>query len=141
MKKRTIMWSVLFAVLNLITLLNLIVFSKGGMVRIPDSIPASSKELAMRSRNTLPSLQSNIAVISSLRGINYFPSMNGWYYMWTNWNPTTVDTDFGKIASTFHANYVRIIVPADTHFGYPAPYTTKLNERSEERRVGKECRS
>jgi Cellulase (glycosyl hydrolase family 5) len=80
---------------------------------------------------SLPSLRTRVAGIASLRGMNYYPSMNGWYYMWTNWDPATMASDFTKIASTLHANCVRIIVPADEHFGYPTPYSNMLKELSQ----------
>lgn len=84
-----------------------------------------------QTNGSLPSLQTRVARIASLRGMNYYPSMNGWYYMWTNWDPTTMANDFMKIASTLHANCVRIIVPADEHFGYPTPSSKMLKELSQ----------
>lgn len=75
-------------------------------------------------------LRNNVANLSSLRGVNYYPSSNGWYYMWTNWNSTIMNNDFAKIATVLHANYVRIIVPADKNFGYPIPHSSMLDELS-----------
>jgi hypothetical protein len=81
--------------------------------------------------SSLPSFQARVARIASLRCMNYYPSMNGWYYMWMNWDPATTAHDFAKIASSLHANCVRIIVPADKHFGYPTPSSKMLNELSQ----------
>ena len=63
-----------------------------------------------------------MANLASLKGVNYYPALNGWYYMWTHWNAATLDRDFGTIATELHANLVRLIIPADTYFGYPTPH-------------------
>jgi hypothetical protein len=64
--------------------------------------------------------------LSQLRGVNYYPSHNGWYYMWTDWDAGSVNRDFGAMATRLHANLVRLIVPADSHFGYPRPRAVML---------------
>jgi hypothetical protein len=57
--------------------------------------------------------------LRSLRLINYFPSQNGWQYMWTRWEPARVNADFAIMAG-LGANAVRITVfPAVT--GFPVP--------------------
>jgi hypothetical protein len=58
--------------------------------------------------------------------MNYYPSANSWESMWTNWNPTVIDSDFALIAS-LNANTVRIIVNVQA-FGFPTPSQTMLNE-------------
>jgi endo-1,4-beta-mannosidase len=102
---------------------------------LPSLAPASLfGETSLHGAETtgsLPSLQARVARIASLRGMNYYPSMNGWYYMWTNWDPATMARDFTKMASSLHANCVRIIVPADEHFGYPTPSSKMLKELSQ----------
>src|SRR5690242_11987473 len=30
-------------------------------------------------------LEANVANLASLKGVNYYPALNGWYYMWTHW--------------------------------------------------------
>jgi hypothetical protein len=59
--------------------------------------------------------------LRSLRLINYFPSNDGWQYMWTQWKPAQIDADFAIMAS-MGANAVRITVfPAVTGFPVPSP--------------------
>ena len=133
---RRLSWTMPLIFLHLIMVLNLgsIIFPKSTTAKLPVLTSASSSRFVTRSEHSnlsFPSLQSNIAAISSLRGVNYYPSLNGWYYMWTNWNAVTVDSDFSKIATVLHANYVRIIIPADTNFGYPTPYPAKLDKLSQ----------
>jgi endo-1,4-beta-mannosidase len=102
---------------------------------LPSLAPASLfGEKSMHGAETigsLPSFQARVARIASLRGMNYYPSRNGWYYMWTNWDPATMARDFAKIASSLYANCVRLIVPADEHFGYPTPSSKMLKELSQ----------
>ncbi len=133
---RRLSWTTPIIVLYLIIVLTLspIVIAKQETSKPPVSTLAFSSNFVARRvsyNQSIPSLQSNVAAISSLRGVNYYPSLNGWFYMWTNWDAATVDSDFSKIATVLHANYVRIIIPADTNFGYPTPYGAKLNELSQ----------
>lgn len=58
-------------------------------------------------------------LVAGLKVMNYYPAVNSWTNMWTNWDPATINADFGRIAA-LHANTVRIIIQADT-FGYPVP--------------------
>lgn len=55
--------------------------------------------------------------VAGLRVVNYYPAADGWTYMWTNWNPGTLRTDFARIRA-LGANTVRIIVFPST-FGWP----------------------
>lgn len=64
--------------------------------------------------------------LNELTVMNYYPSANAWPNMWTNWDPTTIDNDFARIAS-LNANTVRIIINAKA-FGYPTPSQTMLDE-------------
>lgn len=45
--------------------------------------------------------------------------------MWTYWHPEIINNDFASIASSLHANTVRIILQASV-IGYPAPSTVML---------------
>jgi hypothetical protein len=57
--------------------------------------------------------------LRALRLINYFPSADGWQYMWTRWQPARIKSDF-SILSSMGANAVRVTVfPAVT--GFPDP--------------------
>ncbi len=69
------------------------------------------------------------AKLNAMKLINYFPSANGWALMWTNWNPTQINTDFALMAS-MHVNTVRIIANTPA-FGYPTPSSTMLSELSQ----------
>jgi hypothetical protein len=75
----------------------------------------------------LPS-QSVASTIAGLREINYEPSLNGWQTMWLNWQPATIDADFGRIAG-LHGNAVRLFVQPSA-FGYPVPSTQRMQELS-----------
>lgn len=55
--------------------------------------------------------------IQGLREVNYYPSANGWTYMWSNFDAAVIDRDFGRIQA-MGANTVRIFIPPYT-FGYP----------------------
>ncbi len=59
------------------------------------------------------------AYVAGLKVVSYYPARNGWSRMWTNWDPGTIDADFGR-AAALHFNTVRIIVQAWT-VGYPTP--------------------
>jgi hypothetical protein len=69
------------------------------------------------------------AQLNAFKIVNYYPSVNNWSAMWTNWDPTTIDSDFARIAS-LHANVVRVIVQANA-VGYPNPSATMLGELSQ----------
>jgi hypothetical protein len=57
--------------------------------------------------------------LRALRLINYFPSANGWQYMWTRWQPARIKADFSSL-SNMGANAVRVTVfPGVT--GFPSP--------------------
>lgn len=127
-------WALLWVALSLITTLSTNILAAGGTPAVPISTAALPRGFATHSLHSdlrIASLQSNVVSIPSLRGVNYYPSLNGWYYMWTNWDATTVNNDFIRISSVLHANYVRIIVPADRNFGYPIPRASMLNELSQ----------
>lgn len=67
--------------------------------------------------------------LNSLKVMNYYPSASSWKNMWTQWNPSVIDSDFALIAS-LHANTVRVIVNVSA-FGYPASSSTMLDELSQ----------
>ncbi|MDR2983250.1 MAG: hypothetical protein LBV34_00260 [Nocardiopsaceae bacterium] len=56
--------------------------------------------------------------VGNLKEVNYFPASAGWTYMWTRFNPTSIDRDFARIRA-LGANTVRIIVQPMV-FGFPA---------------------
>lgn len=56
--------------------------------------------------------------IQGIKEVNYYPSANGWAYMWSNFDPTVIDRDFGRIQA-MGANTVRIFIQPSV-FGYPA---------------------
>jgi hypothetical protein len=59
--------------------------------------------------------------LRALRLINYFPSGNGWQYMWTRWQPARIKADF-SILESMGADAVRVTVfPAVTGFPNPSP--------------------
>lgn len=57
------------------------------------------------------------SAIQGLKEVNYYPSANGWAYMWSHFDPVVIDRDFGRIRA-MGANTVRVIVQPDV-FGYP----------------------
>jgi hypothetical protein len=79
---------------------------------------------ASASSATSPSGQPASALsgyLSSLRLVNYFPSDNGWQYMWTRWEPDQINRDFDTMEA-MGANSVRITVfPSVTGFPVPSP--------------------
>jgi hypothetical protein len=94
-----------------------------GMVRIAVAVVAVAVVAVMISRSESGGvLRSPAALRSYLRSlhlINYFPSGDGWQYMWTRWEPTRINADFSIMAG-MGANAVRITVfPAVT--GFPVP--------------------
>jgi hypothetical protein len=69
----------------------------------------------------LPSVRNSPATLESrvgnLREVNYFPASGGWTYMWTRFDPTSLDRDFARIRA-LGANTVRIIIQPMV-FGFP----------------------
>jgi len=64
--------------------------------------------------------------IGAVKLINYYPSADGWTYMWTRWDPTTMAHDFGTIAA-MGGNTVRLNVFPSV-FGFPTPTATMEGE-------------
>lgn len=92
--------------------------------------PCGSQTAAPASEIVGPPLDSfTQAKLNKLKMMSYYPSANGWENMWTNWNPTTINSDFALIAS-LNANTVRIVVNVDA-FGFPTPSSTMLSELSQ----------
>ncbi|MGX6603073.1 cellulase family glycosylhydrolase [Micromonosporaceae bacterium Da 78-11] len=77
--------------------------------------PAPAKAAA----ETAPTLATRMAAVKTAKTLNYYPSNAGWSAMWTNWNPTKVDTDLAR-AATLGATNVRVILFPQS-FGYPTP--------------------
>lgn len=69
------------------------------------------------------------AELNALKVMNYYPSAESWENMWTNWNATQINTDFGMIKA-LGANTVRVIVNMDA-FGFPTPSSTMASELSQ----------
>jgi hypothetical protein len=88
------------------------------------AIVAVATIAASASRATSPVGQPASALseyLSSLRLVNYFPSDDGWQYMWTRWEPGQINRDFATMAA-MGANSVRITVfPGVTGFPVPSP--------------------
>ena len=61
--------------------------------------------------------------LKRVRLMNYYPSHNGWEYMWINWDQATMDHDFGSIAG-MGANTVRLILQPKA-FGPPVPVSLR----------------
>jgi hypothetical protein len=57
--------------------------------------------------------------LRALHLMNYFPSDDGWQYMWTRWKPGQINEDFAMLAS-MGANAVRITAFPDA-MGFPTP--------------------
>jgi hypothetical protein len=68
---------------------------------------------------------STAALLSGTRVMNYYPARQNWANMWTNWDPVTINADFGRIAA-LRANVVRVILQAWT-IGYPVPQPMMLS--------------
>jgi len=66
--------------------------------------------------------------LQQVKMINYYPSRHPWAAMWTHWDASTLDHDFGVIAG-LHANSVRLILQPDA-FGFPAPTVEMLHRLS-----------
>lgn len=67
-------------------------------------------------------------MLLNTKEINYYPAANGWTYMWTRFDPTTMDNDFAKIQG-LGFNTVRLILQAvPGAFDYPAPTAAELNQ-------------
>jgi hypothetical protein len=64
--------------------------------------------------------------LQSLRMINYAPHDGAQTNIWTNWQPSTLDTDFARIAA-MHANAVRVFTFTPI-FGYPTISPTMSGE-------------
>ena len=60
--------------------------------------------------------------LAGLQLMNYYPARHGWSRMWFEWDPTTLKSDFARIAG-MGANAVRLVLPVDV-FGYPTPSAT-----------------
>ena len=69
------------------------------------------------------------SLLSNTRLVSYYPAGAGWWSMWTAWNPTQVDADFGRLQS-LGFNTVRIIV-LPFAFDFPNPQPLMLSRLSE----------
>jgi hypothetical protein len=88
----------------------------------PSASPAAplefAKGLTLLSAKSGPQRSQQVASrIAGLRLMNYYPAANGWNFMWTNWDPAVLKTDFARIHG-LGANAVRISVFPNT-FGWP----------------------
>jgi len=67
--------------------------------------------------------------LTTVKLMNYYPSVHPWSAMWTHWDPTIIDHDLGQIAS-LNANEVRYtLTPAAV--GYPTPYSAMMERLSQ----------
>ncbi len=65
------------------------------------------------------------SMLAGIKMLNYYPEQYNWSNMWTHWSPSTIDSDFARIAA-LHANAVRVILQAWT-IGYPSPQPIMLS--------------
>ena len=79
------------------------------LIRGIDAAVPSSDGAAGR----LPSVRQSPATlegrVAGLKEVNYYPASGGWTYMWTRFDPKSIDRDFGRIRG-LGANTVRIII-------------------------------
>lgn len=66
------------------------------------------------------------AADDAVRLLNYYPSRNGWSYMWDRWDPQTMDRDFARIAD-LRFNTVRVILQVSS-FTLPTPSEEALQK-------------
>lgn len=64
--------------------------------------------------------------IQQVRLMNYFPAAHAWTYMWTSWDPVTIQQDFARIAA-MHFNTVRINLETGV-FALPSPSAGALQQ-------------
>lgn len=64
--------------------------------------------------------------IQQVRLMNYFPSAHAWTYMWTAWDPATIQQDFARIAA-MNFNTVRINLETGV-FALPSPSASALRQ-------------
>lgn len=114
-----------YTIKHAILLLLLIVFTVTFLYYFPQSVKAQTTN----NPRLLPAQQTSIRnMLAYTKEINYYPSANGWDYMWSNWNASQINSDFSKISS-MGFNTVRIILQADSSsFSYPNPSSNSLNE-------------
>ena len=87
-------------------------------------VVALSLAVAWRLTATSASASDLKPPFAEVRLLNYYPSANGWTYMWDRFDATTIDRDFGRIAE-LKFNTVRICVLVSA-FKMPTPSTTYL---------------
>jgi len=93
----------LFFVVPLIRGIDVAVPSADGAARHVPSVRQSPAALEAR--------------VADLKEVNYYPATAGWTYMWTRFDPASIDRDFARIHS-LGANTVRIIIQPMV-FGFP----------------------
>src|ERR1700735_393816 len=81
--------------------------------RDTNDVSVSTTQAAATASNTTLTPTSPVLTLQKVKLMNYYPSAENWSNMWTNWDATVINKDFGIIAS-LHANAVRIIVQANT---------------------------
>ncbi|MBX6364481.1 MAG: Ig-like domain-containing protein [Gemmatimonadetes bacterium] len=74
--------------------------------------------------------------LAGVRLINYYPMRNGWYLMWQNWDPATINADFARIRA-LGFNAVRII-PGAQVFTVPNPPQAMLERLADVVRMADE---
>ncbi|MBA3945830.1 MAG: cellulase family glycosylhydrolase [Herpetosiphonaceae bacterium] len=53
-----------------------------------------------------------------LKGVNYYPALHPWAFMWTQWDGPAVDHDLGRMEHELGANTVRVLVPYSRQNGW-----------------------
>jgi endo-1,4-beta-mannosidase len=81
----------------------------------------------------LPAVRESPVIMDSsvrdLKEVNYYPAAGGWTYMWSHFDPTTIDRDFARVRG-LDANTVRIIIQPSA-FGFPIVHPAMANRLSE----------
>ena len=67
--------------------------------------------------------------VRDLKEVNYYPAAGGWTYMWSQFDPTAIDSDFARIRA-LDANTVRIIIQPSV-FGFPTVRPVMADRLSE----------
>jgi len=88
------------------------------LIRAIDGTEPPSAAVAGRPPSVRTSPPTRISKVADLKEVNYYPASAGWTFMWTRFEPTSIDRDFARIHA-LGANTVRIIIQPGV-FGFPA---------------------
>ncbi|MEU4693683.1 cellulase family glycosylhydrolase [Actinoplanes sp. NPDC023714] len=91
--------------------------------------PAQAETGAAVTAAAPATLSGRMALVTTAKSMNYYPSDAGWSAMWTGFDAARIDQDLARVAS-LGADNVRVIVFPQT-FGFPTPtstYTERLRK-------------